>query len=102
MYEGLSPFLSLSNQQSKEITIYRKCHSLPTADSKHFTKSKFPHNEDYNLQIICNIINSLILLGEEFNNAHLDTSFASIDPKIMKLHPIEGTHPESENCTKSH
>ena len=27
------------------------------------------------------------------NKAHLDTSFASIDPKIMKLHPIEGTYP---------
>ena len=34
-----------------------------------------------------------MLLGVEFNNAHLDTSFESIDPKIMKLHPIEGTYP---------
>ena len=41
-------------------------------------------------------------LGVKFNNAHLDTSFASIDPKIMKLHPIEGLTPESENCTKSY
>ena len=48
-------------------------------------------------------MNSITLLCGEFNNAHLDTSFASIDPKIMKLHPIEGTYPESENCTiKSH
>ena len=43
-----------------------------------------------------------MLLGVEFNNAHSDTSFASIDPKIMKLHPIKGTYPESENCTKSY
>ena len=34
-----------------------------------------------------------MLLGVEFINAHLDPSFASIDPKIMKLHPIEGTYP---------
>ena len=34
-----------------------------------------------------------MLLGVESNNAHLDTSFASIDPKIKKLHQIEGTHP---------
>ena len=33
------------------------------------------------------------LLGEEFNNAHLDTSFALTDPKIMKLHPTEATYP---------
>ena len=31
-----------------------------------------------------------MLLVVEFNNKHLDTSFASIDPKIIK-HPIEGT-----------
>ena len=30
-------------------------------------------------------------MGKEFNNAHLDTSFVSMDPKIMKLLPIEGT-----------
>ena len=41
-----------------------------------------------------------MLLCEKFINAHLDTSFASIDPKIMKLHPIEGTYPG--NCAKSH
>ena len=35
-----------------------------------------------------------MLLCGEFNNAHLDTSFASIDPKMLKLHPIEGTYPE--------
>ena len=35
-----------------------------------------------------------MLLCEEFNNAHLDTSFASIDQKILKLHPIQGTYPE--------
>ena len=29
-------------------------------------------------------------LGIEFKNAH--TSFASIDPRIMKLHSIEGTY----------
>ena len=34
-----------------------------------------------------------MLLCGEFNNAHLDTSFASIDPKTMKLRPIEGTYP---------
>ena len=61
---------------------------------KHCKKSKFPpSNGDYNFQIICRIINSLMLLCGEFNNAHLGTSFASIDPKTMKLHPIEGTYP---------
>ena len=30
----------------------------------------------------------------EFDNAHLDTSIASIDPKILKLRLIEGTYPE--------
>ena len=35
-----------------------------------------------------------MLLCGEFNNAHLDTSFASIGPKILKLRPIEGTYPE--------
>ena len=34
-----------------------------------------------------------MLLDVEFNNAHLDTSFASIDPKIKKLRPIEGPYP---------
>ena len=56
-------------------------------------KVSSPSNGDYNFQIICHIINSIMLLFGEFNNAHLDTSFASIDPKIMKLHPIEGTYP---------
>ena len=57
-------------------------------------KSKFPpSNGDYNFQIICHIIKSITLLCREFNNAHLDTSFASIDPKILKLRPIEGTYP---------
>ena len=67
-------------------------------------KVRFPHpNRDYNFQIICYIINSITLLCGEFNNAHLDTLFASIDPKIMKLHPISGTYTlESENRTKSH
>ena len=32
-----------------------------------------------------------MLLCGEFNNTHLDISFVSIDPQIMKLHPIEGT-----------
>ena len=36
-----------------------------------------------------------MLLCGEFNNAHLDTSFASIDPKTMKLHPIEGNYPRN-------
>ena len=36
----------------------------------------------------------MMLLCGEFNNAPLDTSFASIDPKILKLRPIEGTYPE--------
>ena len=49
-----------------------------------------PHG-DCNFQIICHIINSTMLLGVEFNNAHLDTSFASIDPQIMKLCLIKGT-----------
>ena len=62
---------------------------------KHCKKSKFPpSNGDYNFQIICHIINSIMLLCGEFNNVHLDTSFASIDPKTMKLHPIEGTYPK--------
>ena len=61
---------------------------------KHSKKSKFPpSNRDYNFQTICHIINFITLLRGEFNNAQLDTSFASIDPKIMKLHPIEGTYP---------
>ena len=38
-------------------------------------------------------MNFITLLCGEFNNAHLDTSFASIDPKILKLRPIEGTYP---------
>ena len=63
--------------------------------SKHSKKSKFPpSNRDFNFQIICHIISSITLLCGEFNNAHLDTSFASIDPKILKLCPIEGTYPE--------
>ena len=41
-----------------------------------------PPNGDYNFQIICHIRNYITLLGVEFNNAHLDTSFPSIDPKI--------------------
>ena len=57
-------------------------------------KVSSPPNGDYNFQIICHIINSIMLLCGEFNNVHLDTSFASIDPKTMKLHPIEGTYPE--------
>ena len=61
---------------------------------KHCKKSKFPpSNGDYNFQIIYHLINSITLLCGEFNNAHLDTSFASIDSKIMKLHPTEGTYP---------
>ena len=43
-----------------------------------------------------------MLLCGEFDNAHLDTSFASIDPKILKLRQIEGTYLRSENCTKSY
>ena len=35
-----------------------------------------------------------MLLCGEFNNANLDSSFALIDPKILKLRPIEGTYPE--------
>ena len=62
--------------------------------TKHCKKSKFPPSKgDYNFQIICRIINFIMLLCREFNNAHLDTSFASIDQKTMKLHPIEGTYP---------
>ena len=63
-------------------------------ERKHVTKLNFPppSNGDYNFQIICHIINSITPLGEAFNIAHLDTSFASIDPKIMNLHPIEGTY----------
>ena len=38
-------------------------------------------------------MNFIPLLCGEFNNAHLNTSFASIDPKILKLLPIEGTYP---------
>ena len=34
------------------------------------------------------------MLCGELNNAHLDTSFASVDPKILKLRMIEGTYPE--------
>ena len=60
---------------------------------KHFTKNNVPPNGDYNFQIISRIINSITLMGEEFNNVHLDTSFASIDQKIMKQHPIERTYP---------
>ena len=67
---------------------------IPYDPHKHCKKSKFPpYNGDYNFQIICRIINSIMLLCGEFNNAHLDTSSASIDPKTMKLHPIEGTYP---------
>ena len=36
-----------------------------------------------------------MLLCGEFNNAHLDTSFASIDPKILKLRPIERDLPRN-------
>ena len=36
-----------------------------------------------------------MLLCGEFNDAHLDSSFASIDPKMMKLHPIGGTYPRN-------
>ena len=53
-----------------------------------------PSNRDYNFQIICYIVNFITLLCGEFNNAHLDTSFASIDPKILKLRLIEETYPE--------
>ena len=59
-----------------------------------------PSNGDCNFQIICQIINSFTPLGKEFNNAYLDTSFASIDPKVMELRPIEGTYPGSWNCNK--
>ena len=47
---------------------------------------------DCNFQIICDAINSTILLSAELNIGHLDTTFASIDPKIMKLHFIRGTY----------
>ena len=76
-------------------------HSLPICNMpikyvycKHLTKSMFPHpsNRDCNFQIICHITNSITLLGVEFNNAHSDNPFASIDPKIMKLRPIEGIY----------
>ena len=63
--------------------------------NKHCKKSKFPpSNRDHNFQIICHIMNFITLLCGEFNNAHSDTSFASIDPKILKLSPIERTYPE--------
>ena len=65
-------------------------HNLNTAK----TVSSPPSNGDYNFQITCHIINSIMLLCGEFNNAYLDTSFASIDPKMLKLRPIEGTYPE--------
>ena len=65
--------------------------SLTKPPNNHFTKIMAPSNRDYNFQLV-SIINFSIL-GEAFNNAHLDTSFASIDPKIMKLYPIEGTYP---------
>ena len=56
--------------------------------NKHSKKSKFPpSNGDYNFQIICHIINFIILLCGEFNNAHLDTSFASIDPQNIETTP---------------
>ena len=44
-------------------------------------------------------------MGEKINNAHFDTSFASIDPKIINneiMKIIEGTYSESENCIKSY
>ena len=53
---------------------------------------------DCNFQIVCHIINSISLLGEESNNAHLDTSFASIDPKNETASHWRDI-PESENCT---
>ena len=56
-------------------------------------KNRLPSNGEYNFQIICHVINSIPLLDEAFNKAHLDTSLASIDPKLMKLHPIEGPYP---------
>ena len=45
------------------------------------TKSNIPPNGDGNFQIICLIISSIMLLGVESNNKHLDTSFASMTPK---------------------
>ena len=38
----------------------------------------------------------------EFNNAHLDTSIASIDPKYWNYAWLKGLTPKSENCTKSY
>ena len=64
--------------------------------NKHFTKYNVPLLTEiiiFKLLVNNHIINSITLLGEAFSYAHLDTSFASIDPKIMKLHPIEGTYP---------
>ena len=55
-------------------------------------KVSSPSNGDYNFQSISHIINSITLLCGEFNNEYLDTSFASINPKIMKLRPIDGTY----------
>ena len=43
-----------------------------------------------------------MLLCEEFNNVHLDTSFASIDQKQWNCFLLKGLTPESENCSKSH
>ena len=78
-------------------------HRVTLVQAEHLNTSQkvsSPSNRDCNFQVICYIINSIMLLGVEFNNAHLDTSFASIDPQIMKLHPIlKGSPLESENCT---
>ena len=51
--------------------------SLQRYINKHCTESNVSHsNGDYNFQIICHIINYITLLGVEFTNAHIDTSFA--------------------------
>ena len=53
-----------------------------------------PTDRDCNFQIICPIMKSIA----EFKDTHLHTSFASIDPKVMKLHSAEGTYPRICVC----
>ena len=75
---------------------------MPPIQDKHFTKSNvLPLTEFviFKLSMIAyDIINSITLFGIEFNNAHLSTLFASIDPKIMKLHRLKGRTQEAETA----
>ena len=65
---------------------------------KYFT----PFNGDSNFLIIFHIINFITLPDAEYNNAYLNTSIATVNQELMKLHPNKQMTPKFKNCTKSY